>query len=48
MSNLEKRFGVRGAVDDIGLDNFRSVRKITEFVNLRNAPQTMAVSRRAG
>lgn len=48
ISSLEKRFGVHISLDDIELDNFRSVRKIAEFVNRCSAPQTMAVSSHAG
>jgi acyl carrier protein len=48
IAGLEERFGVHITLDDIELDNFRSVRKIAEFVNRRSAPQTMAVSGHAG
>ena len=48
MSGLEERYGVRVSFDDIEFDNFRSVKKIAEFVNQRRAPQTMAVSGQAG
>lgn len=47
VSGLEQRFDVRVSFDDIELDNFRSVKNITEFINQRGAPQTMAVSHQA-
>jgi len=44
MSSLEERFGVRISFDEVEIDNFRSVRRIAEFVNQRSRPQQMAAS----
>jgi len=44
MSSLEERYGIHISFDEIEIDNFRSVRKIAEFVSERGAPQEVTVS----
>ena len=44
MSSLEEQFGVRISFDEIEIDNFRSARRIAEFVNRRSVPQEVTVS----
>ncbi|HEU0175666.1 MAG TPA: acyl carrier protein [Blastocatellia bacterium] len=44
MSSLEEQFGVHISFDEIEIDNFRSARRIAEFVNQRRRPQEMTVS----
>jgi len=44
MSSLEEQFGVRISFDEIEIDNFRSARRIAEFVNQRSRHQEMAAS----
>jgi len=39
MASLEEKFGIRISFDEIEIDNFRSVRKIAEFVSQRNEAQ---------
>jgi len=44
MSSLEEQFGIHISFDEIEFDNFRSARRIAEFVNQRGAPQEAPVS----
>jgi len=44
MSSLEELFGVHISFDEIEIDNFRSARRIAEFVNQRSRPKEVAVS----
>jgi acyl carrier protein len=44
MSSLEEQFGITISFDEIEIDNFRSARRIAEFVNQRSRPQEVAVS----
>ena len=44
MSSLEEQFGINISFDEIEIDNFRSARRIAEFVNRRSRPQEVAVS----
>jgi acyl carrier protein len=44
MSSLEEQFGINISFDEIEIDNFRSARRIAEFVNQRSRPQEVAVS----
>jgi acyl carrier protein len=44
MSSLEEQFGINISFDEIEIDNFRSARRIAEFVNQRSMPQAVAVS----
>ena len=44
MSSLEEQFGVHISFDEIEIDNFRSARRIAEFVNQRSRPQAAAAS----
>jgi acyl carrier protein len=44
MSSLEEQFGINISFDEIQIDNFRSARRIAEFVNRRSMPQEVAVS----
>jgi len=44
MSSLEEQFGVHISFDEIEIDNFRSARRIAEFVNQLSRPQEMAAS----
>ncbi|MBO0859590.1 MAG: acyl carrier protein [Chloracidobacterium sp.] len=44
MSSLEEQFGINISFDEIEIDNFRSARRIAEFVNRRSIPQEVAVS----
>jgi acyl carrier protein len=43
MSSLEEQFGVHISFDEVEIDNFRSARRIAEFVNQRSKPQEVAV-----
>jgi len=43
MSSLEEQFGIHISFDEIEIDNFRSARRIAEFVNRQGKPQEMAV-----
>jgi acyl carrier protein len=44
MSSLEEQFGIHISFDELEIDNFRSARRITEFVNQRSKPQEAPVS----
>jgi acyl carrier protein len=44
MSSLEEQFGINISFDEVEIDNFRSARRIAEFVNQRSRPRAMAVS----
>jgi D-alanine--poly(phosphoribitol) ligase subunit 2 len=44
MSSLEEQFGIHISFDEVEIDNFRSARKIVEFVNQRSRPQEATVS----
>jgi acyl carrier protein len=44
MSSLEEQFGINISFDEIEIDNFRSARRIAEFVNRRSMLQEVAVS----
>ena len=44
MSSLEERFGIHISFDEVEIDNFRSARRIAEFVNQRSSLQEVAVS----
>jgi acyl carrier protein len=44
MSSLEEQFGIHITFDEVEIDNFRSARKIAEFVNQRGMPQGMSVA----
>jgi acyl carrier protein len=44
MSSLEEHFGINISFDEVEIDNFRSARRIAEFVNQRSRPQEVAVS----
>ena len=44
MSSLEEQFGIHISFDEIEIDNFRSARRIAEFVNQRSRPHAVAVS----
>ena len=43
MSSLEEQFGIHISFDEIEFDNFRSARRIAEFVNHRSRPQEVTV-----
>ena len=43
MSSLEEQFGIHISFDEIEIDNFRSARRIAEFVNRQGKPREMAV-----
>jgi acyl carrier protein len=43
MSSLEEQFDVHISFDEVEIDNFRSVRRIAEFVNQRSKPKEVAV-----
>jgi len=44
MSGLEEQFGINISFDEVEIDNFRSARRIAEFVNRRSRPLEAAVS----
>jgi len=44
MSSLEEQFGIHISFDEVEIDNFRSARRIAEFVNRRSVPQEAPVS----
>ena len=44
MSSLEEQFGINISFDEVEIDNFRSARRIAEFVNQRSRPQAAAAS----
>jgi len=44
MSSLEEEFGIHISFDEVEIDNFRSARRIAEFVNRRSVPQEAPVS----
>jgi len=44
MSSLEEQFGIHITFDEVEIDNFRSARKIAEFVNQRSMPQDVSVA----
>jgi len=44
MSSLEEQFGIHISFDEVEIDNFRSARRIAEFVNQRSMPQEVEVS----
>ncbi|HKQ75614.1 MAG TPA: acyl carrier protein [Blastocatellia bacterium] len=44
MSTLEEQFGVHISFDEVEIDNFRSARRIAEFVNQRTSPQQVTIS----
>lgn len=44
MSSLEEEFGIAISFDEIELDNFRSVARITEFVRERSGVLELAVA----
>jgi len=44
MSSLEEQFGIHISFDEVEIDNFRSARRIAEFVNRRSVPQEVTVS----
>ncbi len=44
MSNLEEQFGLHISFDEIEIDNFRSPRRIADFVNQRTSPKEATVS----
>jgi acyl carrier protein len=44
MSSLEEQFGIHISFDEIEIDNFRSARRIADFVNQRSRPQEAPVS----
>jgi acyl carrier protein len=44
MSSLEEQFGIHISFDEVEFDNFRSVKRIAEFVNQRSSPQEVTVS----
>jgi acyl carrier protein len=44
MSSLEEQFGINISFDEVEIDNFRSARRIAEFVNRRSRPLEVAVS----
>ncbi len=43
MSSLEEQFDVHISFDEVEIDNFRSARRIAEFVNQRSKPKEVAV-----
>jgi acyl carrier protein len=43
MSSLEEQFGINISFDEVEIDNFRSARRIAEFVNQRSILQEVAV-----
>ena len=44
MSSLEEQFGINISFDEVEIDNFRSARRIAEFVNQRSRPQAAAAA----
>ena len=44
MSSLEEQFGISISFDEVEIDNFRSARRIAEFVNRRTRPHAAAAS----
>jgi len=44
MSSLEDQFGIHISFDDIEIDNFRSARKIAEFINQHSEQPEVAVA----
>jgi acyl carrier protein len=44
MSSLEEEFGIAISFDEIELDNFRTVARITEFVRERSSALELAVA----
>jgi acyl carrier protein len=44
MSSLEEQFGINISFDEVEIDNFRSARRIAEFVNQRSRAQAAAAS----
>ncbi len=44
MSSLEEEFGIAISFDEIELDNFRSVARITDFVRERSGVMELAVA----
>jgi acyl carrier protein len=44
MSSLEEQFGIYISFDEVEIDNFRSARRIAEFVNQRGRPQEAPIS----
>jgi acyl carrier protein len=42
MSSLEEQFGINISFDEVEIDNFRSARRIAEFVTQRSKPQEVA------
>lgn len=44
MSSLEEEFGIAISFDEIELDNFRSVERITDFVRARSGVMELAVA----
>ncbi|MCI0666028.1 MAG: acyl carrier protein [Acidobacteria bacterium] len=44
MSSLEEQFGIHISFDEVEIDNFRSARKIAEFVNQHSTRQEVTVS----
>jgi methoxymalonate biosynthesis acyl carrier protein len=43
MSSLEEQFGIHIPFDEVEIDNFRSARRIAEFINQRSKPQEAPV-----
>jgi acyl carrier protein len=44
MSSLEEQFGINISFDEVEIDNFRSARRIAEFVNQRSRTQAAAAA----
>jgi acyl carrier protein len=44
MSSLEEQFNIRISFEEIEIDNFRSVRRIAEFVSQRSTADELMVS----
>src|SRR5262245_39227660 len=44
MASLEEQFGIHISFDEIEIDNFRSVKRITEFVNERSMQGELTLS----